>query len=290
MSKKTEKAIAKAETKATKTKAPKTTKATKTQLNPVFAVVQKGTFRIINLEDYPEVIKDQLKTFDGQRVADKATLAMFKETLTSNGLQLLDRDTAKARIQLMKAEASMKKAEAKAEAKAKAAWEPRRFMNVVFENQDNDEPSSWEEVTPKLRNHVGIYHLCVNVKDADAPIRLYTVDAMYENWNTTAIVTDYYTHDVDTIRPEQVRARQIWDMEEDGTYTDEQKADTTHLLIPVRRIANPKTAEPKPEVEAKAEAKPETKTRKPKAETKTDAKAETKKPRKPRAGKKTESK
>jgi len=269
----------------------KTTKKTskkatsKVILNPVFGVVRKGTLEIKNLEDYPESIQEQLNAYAGQPMTDKATVTAFKELLTNLGLTMLDKDTAKAKLAAEKAAIVAAKKAAAAAAKAAKVWNPRTFRNITLENQEGDEVSSWSEISPKLKNHVGIYHLCIPV-DAEGtqsgPFRLYEVVAMYENWNHTAVITEFYTHDTDTIRPEQVRARRIWEMDENGVYTDEQEKNTTHLLIPVRRIPNVKE-EPKPEIKPE-----EPKAEEPKAEQKAKTrglKPDNLKPRKPKAKK-----
>lgn len=209
--------------------AKKTAKNTQA-LAPVVLRIRKkdNTLYVRNLDEYPETVQKKLAVIH-EVPATKEAIAQAKTLLEQLGLE---KAPAKKSEKSEKSEAPAKKQKKKST--------PPKFEPRTFELHGQ----TYVEAHPNKRNFNGMLFVLISEKEVThsktgKKLKKPRTETVYQLVECMRVCTntvwflDHETEDAFPVRPEQVQARKIWEMDEDGNYTEEQKQNVVAELVPV---------------------------------------------------------
>lgn len=208
----------------------KKTAKTRTLVPVVLRIRKKdNTLYVGNLDEYPDTVQKKLSVIH-EVPATKEVLVQAKALLEQLGLE-------KAPAKKKKGEAPAK-SEAPAKKRSKPA--PPKFEPRTFELHGQ----TYVEVHPNKRNFNGMLFVLISEEEithskAGKKLKKPRTEKTYKLvecmriGTNTAWFLDHETEDAFPVRPEQVQARKIWEMDEQGNYTEEQKQNVLAELVPV---------------------------------------------------------
>lgn len=210
--------------------AKKTAKSTRSaqELTPVVLRIRKkdNTLYVRNLDEYPKTVQKKLLAIH-EVPATKEAIAQAKTLLEQLGLA--------------PAKKSEKSEKSEAPAKKQKKSTPPKFEPRTFELHGQ----TYVEAHPNKRNFNGMLFVLISEKEVThspktgKKLKKPRTETVYQLVECMRVCTntvwflDHETEDAFPVRPEQVKERKIWEMDEDGNYTEEQKQNVLAELVPV---------------------------------------------------------